>query len=244
MKHAVIRNMFRTVGEVCTGESELLESRNHAREIALSNGYSLSQHQRNHSKSMWNADKNSGREKLPLCISFISDKVSMAIKQCIARAQLQNEVILVNSPNDNLKKQLIRNRVYDVECISEPCIVCPYGKRGDCSKLGVVYQLECLSCNAVYIGETGRMLSIRVKEHMANKRKGNPGSPLGKHRIEEHRGDEFDVKCVILAFEADIAARKALEAAWIYTRKPSMNGKNECVSIASDLVSYLSLCEL
>ena len=88
------------------------------------------------------------------------------------------------------------------------------------------------------------MLSIRMKEHMANRRKGNPGSPLGKHKLEEHRGDDFEVKCVILAYETDIAAREALGAAWIYTRKPPMNGKNECISIASDLVSYLSLCEL
>ena len=86
--------------------------------------------------------------------------------------------------------------------------------------------------------------AISKLANIANKRKGNPRSPLGKHKIEEHRGDEFEVKCVILAYEIDIAARKALEAAWIYTQKPSMNGKNECVSIAGDLISYLSLCEL
>ena len=78
---------------------------------------------------------------------------------------------------------------------------------------------------------------------MANKRKGNVGSPLGKHKIEVHHGDEFDVKCVILGYETDIAARKALEAAWIQIKNPPMNGRNECVSIASDLLSFLSLCE-
>ena len=93
------------------------------------------------------------------------------------------------------------------------------GRRGDCSELGVVYQLECLICKAVYIGETGRMMNVRVKEHMANKRKGNSGSPLGKQKIGVHCGDGFEVKFITLAFEADIAARKALEAAWIYAGK-------------------------
>ena len=61
--------------------------------------------------------------------------------------------------------------------------------------------------------------------------------------MEEHRDEDFEVKCRILGYETDIAARKALEAAWIYTKDPTMNARNECVSIAGDLLSLLSLCE-
>ncbi|EYC23687.1 hypothetical protein Y032_0015g2785 [Ancylostoma ceylanicum] len=57
---------------------------------------------------------------------------------------------------------------------------------------------------------------------MAMKRRGNVTSPLGRHRVETHSGNDFNVKCIILAFENDIAERKVLEAAWISTRNPGL----------------------
>ena len=115
---------------------------------------------------------------------------------------------------------------------------------GDCAKQGVVYQLECMRCKAAYIGETGRALSIRVKEHLASKRRGTLTSALGKHKLEVHNGKGFDVKCKILAHETEITAREALEAAWIFAVDPSMNNRNECISAATDLLPFVSLCEL
>ena len=60
----------------------------------------------------------------------------------------------------------------------------------------------------------------------------------------EHSGDDFEIKCKILALEDQISARKALEASYILARDPKMNGKNEKLSITSDLLPYLALCEL
>ncbi|VDO71413.1 unnamed protein product [Heligmosomoides polygyrus] len=37
----------------------------------------------------------------------------------------------------------------------------------------------------------------------------------GKYRVEEHNGEEYDVKCTILAYETEISTRKMLEALWI-----------------------------
>ena len=115
---------------------------------------------------------------------------------------------------------------------------------GDCAKMGVVYQIECLNCRALYIGETGRTLSVRVKEHLASKRRRSLISALGRHRHEAHGGDDFDVKCTILTYEKDISARKALEAFWIFAKNPEMNNRNECLSITSDFLPYVSLCGL
>ncbi|KAL6731464.1 hypothetical protein Aduo_002329 [Ancylostoma duodenale] len=39
-------------------------------------------------------------------------------------------------------------------------------------------------------------------------------------------------------------SRKALEAFWIAARNPKMNNRNECLSITSDFLPYISLCEL
>ena len=58
-----------------------------------------------------------------------------------------------------------------IQCPARPhqtirkMVVHPKDKIEDSDKCGVVYHLECQSCPQVYIGETGRKLSIREKEH-------------------------------------------------------------------------------
>ncbi|EYC21311.1 hypothetical protein Y032_0019g3745 [Ancylostoma ceylanicum] len=242
VKRAVIRNMFKTAVEVSSGEAERQESTRLASVIARENGY-FSRGQQ-HRRARTGSKTNEYHDKLPLCIPFISDRISDAIKKCLARSQLQNDVVLINIPNDNIKRQLVRNRLYDRSCITKNCFTCPYGKSGDCAKTGVVYQIECLSCHAIYIGETGRPFHVRINEHLASKRRESLIKPLGKHRHEDHSGNDFDVACTILAHEPEISARKALEAFWISARNPRMNNRNEHISITSDLMPFLPLCEL
>ncbi|EYC22539.1 hypothetical protein Y032_0017g3411 [Ancylostoma ceylanicum] len=240
VKRAVIRNMFKTAIEVCSGEAERQESKSLASIIMRENGY-VSQKQQQ--RKTTNARKTHAYGKrLPLCIPFVSDRISNAIRQCLIRAQLQDDVVLVNIPNDNIKRQLVRNRLYDRTCLSQQCVVCPYSRNGDCTKTGVIYQIECLICHATYIGETGRPLYVRINEHLASKRRRSLVTPLGKHRHEDHSGDDFDVRCTILAHEPDISARKTLEAFWISVRDPKMNNRNEHLSITTDLMPFISLC--
>ncbi|EYB97997.1 hypothetical protein Y032_0135g1939 [Ancylostoma ceylanicum] len=242
VKRAVIRNMLRTANQVSSDDHERKESLRLAINIAEENGYSMG-HRRVKRHGSSNGLRTNNK-KIPLTLPFISDDVSTEIRRCLARAQLHNDVILVNIPNDNIRKQLVRNRLYDKQCVSTECIVCPYGTTGDCSKTGVIYQIKCLSCDALYIGETGRVLSTRLKEHLASKRRGSLVSALGRHRHDEHNGDDFEVACTILAHETEITARKTLEAFWISVRNPSMNNRNECLAITNDLLPFVSLCDL
>ncbi|XGW19729.1 hypothetical protein V3C99_003515 [Haemonchus contortus] len=241
VKRAVVNNMLRTATSICTGEVELHESRRLACEIAAANGYTVTQ---GRGKRCTNTQGRSRVAKLPLCLPFISDEVSTAIRRSISRADLQDVVQLVNIPNSNIKQQLVRNRLYDKQCLTNDCTICPYGKAGDCALMGVIYQLECLACGSTYIGETGRQLAIRVKEHLASMKRGNPLAALGRHKVEEHNGENYEVKCTVLGQETEISARKALEAFWILQRNPKMNNRDECSSITSDLLPYLPLCEL
>ena len=87
-------------------------------------------------------------------------------------------------------------------------------------------------------------VGIRVKEHLASKKKGSLTTPLGKHRVEFHCGKDFEIRCTILAHEYDTTSRKALEAFWIFARNPCMNSRNKCASITNDFMPYLELCEL
>ena len=200
--------MIKTAATVCSGEDERRESLKMASEILRTNGYPpLRSRTRHLRRRLPTATDNLNRAKISLCLPFISDGISNAIKKCLVQAQLDGDVCLVNIPSGNLKQQLVRNRLYDKSCNTRDCVVCPYGKIGDCGKSGVVYQIECLDCHAIYIGETGRPLFVRLKEHLASKRRRSLISPLGKHRSEDHSGNDFDIKCTILTYEDAISAR-------------------------------------
>ncbi|KAJ1350521.1 hypothetical protein KIN20_006322 [Parelaphostrongylus tenuis] len=51
------------------------------------------------------------------------------------------------------------------------------------------------------IGETGKPLCIRVKEHLAGKRNSDPKTPLGTHKEQKHKRADFDVEFTVLAQE-------------------------------------------
>lgn len=69
-----------------------------------------------------------------------------------------------------LKRQLVRNRLYDRKCISENCTVYSYNTFGECVKVGVVYQTECEICNKAYVVETETIFAVHIREDMASKR--------------------------------------------------------------------------
>ncbi|KAK6761218.1 hypothetical protein RB195_022328 [Necator americanus] len=73
--------------------------------------------------------------ELAMLVASFSDA---AIHRTLLRAQLQDDVVLVNIPNDSIKRQLVRNRFYDRQCGSECCVVCPFGKASDCTRVGVI----------------------------------------------------------------------------------------------------------
>lgn len=65
----------------------------------------------------------------------------------------------------------------------------------------VEFKVATYFWNALYITETGRVLAVRIKEHLVSKRRRNLTSPPGRQRDEGQGGTEFDVKCMVLTFE-------------------------------------------
>ena len=107
---------------------------------------------------------------------------------------------------------------------------------------GVVYLITCQSCGKEYIGETGRPLCVRIKEHLDGLRKSKSNTPLGAHRREDHSDQLFNIAVTILTREPEVIPRKTLEAFWITSKAPAMNRKEEGVVMNSELISYQSLC--
>ena len=87
-------------------------------------------------------------------------------------------------------------------------------------KSGVVYQLECPSCKAGYVGETLRHLTHRFREHRINE------GPLRRHLKNCNTDLQID-NVKILATASNQEKLMTLEALFIRDLKPSLNTKDE-----------------
>ena len=98
-------------------------------------------------------------------------------------------------------------------------LVHPKDKTPDAQKCGLVYQVEFPECSLTYIGETGRMLATRMKDHL-NLR--NPLTAVGEHCAHEHHTITKD-SVRVLAREDGWLKRKVREAIEIKIGQPAMN---------------------
>uniref|UniRef100_A0A7I4Y5W9 Reverse transcriptase domain-containing protein n=1 Tax=Haemonchus contortus TaxID=6289 RepID=A0A7I4Y5W9_HAECO len=241
-KQAVVNNMFRVANKVSSDAELKKESLHLAQSIASLNGYPCSGSIRRRYFPTPAVRERAQSDKAAFCLPFISEEVSRSIRSIVRRCGLQDDIRIVEIPPNTLRKLLVRSRLYDTVCDTPDCVVCPHGKVGDCMKVGVVYSIRCQSCGCEYVGETGRPLCVRVKEHLTGLAGSRMHTPLGAHRVLFHAGASFGVSVSILALEPEIAARKTLEALWITAKEPLMNRKEECVAITRELAPFLDLC--
>ena len=82
--------------------------------------------------------------------------------------------------------------------------------------MSVVYQVPCGTCAKSYVGETGRGLGKRLKEHKRDLRNDQDYSAFVVHAHETHHLPNWDAAS-ILASCKNKADRKATEAAFIAT---------------------------
>ena len=83
----------------------------------------------------------------------------------------------------------------------------------------VVYQITCSGCNALYVGQTVRHLTTRLKEH------GRLSAPVGKHLDEcGQRGSSWPRNVKILESARSLSTLLALEALHIRELERSNNG--------------------
>ena len=90
-------------------------------------------------------------------------------------------------------------------------------------KRGLVFQISCRNCNAVYVGETGRSVRTRKREHAdAVKTFNTKKSALSEHVMDfDHRIDWDNVK--ILKSESHAYRRRAAESFLINQKACSCN---------------------
>ena len=90
-------------------------------------------------------------------------------------------------------------------------------------KLGVVYEIDCAECDAKYVGQTGRNLSQRVKEHRTATEKGQIlKSGIAQHAWDAHHDIAWD-NIKVLEQEPRERRRQIKEALLIKQHAPRMN---------------------
>ncbi|KAK6761680.1 hypothetical protein RB195_022676 [Necator americanus] len=154
MNKVVINNMFRTAKTVCSGPEERKDSLFLAHQIAASNDHEfLTSETRRCRSGRTRQLQKPTTDKIPLCFLYISDEMSTATRRCLRRADLDSSVSFVKIPTNNLKHQLVRNRLYDTSCTTPNCIIC---STGDCLRSGIIYLISCTNSGNEYVGETAR----------------------------------------------------------------------------------------
>lgn len=84
-----------------------------------------------------------------------------------------------------------------------------------CQSRNVVYAIMCPICSKLYIGETGRTASERLRDHKYNIRNRRRDLPVASHFLD-HDLQERDLLCIILDnTPSDKNVRLRLEEAWI-----------------------------
>lgn len=224
IKYNIMQNMIGTAKKV-SSENQIEYSLQSAYKILESNGY----------RSTWNSTASTKYTPgLPTAkIPFISDHFTRRTQQIFTKYGISINV--VSKSPQTLKGILVRSRLYETKCETKNCTICP-SKQGACSIKGAVYRINCTACNEFYIGETGRPLHIRIKEHEADiKHYVNRGGPLSLHASKHSGSAGITVK--ILGIENHTRKRKILEATMILTLKPSINRRLEMIEATKFLAT-------
>ena len=88
-------------------------------------------------------------------------------------------------------------------------------------KSGVVYQLKCPRCSASYVGQTGRHLQTRLKEHLQR------AGPMKSHLMQCDTNLTSEDVNILQSTSRGENFLLTLEALHIREQKPSINTKDE-----------------
>ena len=156
-----------------------------------------------------------GKPVVYMRLPFLSAVAEQQFRAAIRRVNLPVHIRPIFISEAPLSVQLSKRQT--VNC--GPKCVC--SNRRLCNRKNVVYKVWCKLCNQFYIGETGRTLRTRVKEHLTQ-----ASSNVYRHFSMTHGcaptlNNIHFISCGGGFFDA--AHRKAFEAQLITTDGPQMN---------------------
>ena len=119
-------------------------------------------------------------------------------------------------PTNNLSHAAKQNLTETFQVVSKtsPTIKNLIQRRPKSTKTGNIYKIPCHDCDKEYIGETGRELEKRIREHRQALRKDDQLNAVAQHRTNLNHNINLSNASVI-HFEDDPMKRKLIEAAVI-----------------------------
>ena len=209
-KQSVGRTLFSRASTHSSSLVQLPEEESHIYEALKSNGYPKNFIRRCKNK------ETSKKQRPPLSITNIFDQDRTTIvtipyiqgqSEAIKRILSPLGILTVFRPLTTLRKILSK----------------PKDKIPALTKSGVLYEVSCQECNATYIGQTGRNLSQRLKEHQrAVKKMDTFSSAMSEHVC--HTGHKINWENpTILAHHPFLWQRIILESWHTHNKHPSIN---------------------
>ena len=138
-------------------------------------------------------------------VMFVNATPNEILKKKVEQAAKKHKVKVkvVERRGNTMKRMLQKSDPFKkMACEERDCVICMEGIDVDCRMRGVVYEIMCKEegCNRKYIGQTGRSLYERMKEHtMYNERdKENDSKPIARHSYEEHQGRKIKIDVKII----------------------------------------------
>ena len=149
-----------------------------------------------------------------LLISFKRDK---NIWKCLVRSSFQT-----NDQSGTFKCARSRCKtcpfIHNVEKISGPKRSIKITDHFTCTSANVIYCITCTYCNKLYIGETGRRLGDRFREHLRDVERNDKDAskPVARHfNLPNHSKQHMKV-CSLSLHLCSSESRKTLEQKFIF----------------------------
>ena len=146
---------------------------------------------------------------------------SRTIENCKQYIKYDKDIDIVFKYENTIRKRLVKNKL----------------ERGSQDK--GVYIIPCKDCDNLYVGETGRNLSVRLDEHRNACSKGLDHNAVATHTLSlDHRINFKDSK--IIYKEPNVTKRRVAEGALIHSLKTFKNNKsfNDEDDVISNFISH------
>ena len=176
VKGGVVKCLYDRAHRIVTKPNGKVSEKQHLVSALVSNGYPLPFLQKV-TKTRPRAQREQANHRAMAVLPYV-ERVSKTLRRCLQ----QHGIRTVFKSDTTLRNHLVRPK--------DPV---PPGRRD-----GVVYRIPCGECDAVYIGETGRPVQRRMKEHERDVRLARcQTSAVAEHANATGHGPSWnDVKCI------------------------------------------------
>ena len=108
--------------------------------------------------------------------------------------------------------------IYNVEKLSGPKRSIKITDQFTCTSANVIYCITCTLCKKLYIGETGRRLGDRFREHLRDVEKDDKDAskPVARHFNLPNHSKQHMAVCGLSLHQGSTESRKTLEQRFIF----------------------------